>query len=330
MTASLAALPFGLKARSAAPEDLDAVAALLDAWDVAQLGDPDPNLGRMRGDWVAPWFDPGRDALVVEDAAGSMIAYVEFATRSNEPADARTEGFVVSHPDAPCELTPWLVDALDDRSRKRLPRAGDRWLDMSELDAATMREADARGYPLVRRFAHLRRSLVPAPVPDLGPLQGGATIRPMRRPDDERAAHDVLEEAFADHFGWVRTPFEPWAEEVFEAPGFVEDSLLLAEVGGQVVGACLEWRLEGEIAWIADLGVLPVARRGGLGSALLRRAFADLARAGYAHAQLNVDMGNETNAMGVYEAAGMHLRRTWRVVQMPPVVGPGPLAEPTG
>jgi len=314
--------PGGLLARRATPADLHGVAALLDAYDIAQLGDPDPNLGRLRGDWESPWFEPERDATVAVDPEGRVLGYAEYATRTDDPGLARTEGFAIAHPGAGASLTTWLVDTVDERSRARLGRGGgERWFAMSEVDATMMREAESRGWPEIRRFAHLRRDLIPAPPADQGPLRDGATIRPMRRPDDERVAHAVLEEAFATDFGWQPTPFEAWAGEVFGSPGFVEESLLLLEVDGTAVGVCLEWRLDGEVAWIADVGVVPSAQRRGYGSALLRRAFGDLAGAGYAHAQLNVDMANETQAMRVYQAAGMRERRVWRVVQMPTVGG---------
>lgn len=334
MTAGHGGPPEGLRARPATAADLDDVAALFDAYDIAQLYDRDPNLGRLRAAWGAPWFEPERDARVVTDGVGQVLGYTECEVRTDQPGLGRAECFIVAHPDATASLTPWLVDEVDARSRARLDGDDERWLSASELDLPTIHEIEARGWPEIRRFAHLRRSLVPPPPDEPGRLCDGATIRPMRRPDDERAAHAVLEEAFATDDGWQPTPFEAWADEVFGSPGFVEDALLLVEVGGDVVGVCLEWRLEGDVAWIADVGVVPSAQRRGYGSALLRRAFADLARAGYAHVQLNVDMANETDAMRVYEAAGMRYRRVWRVVQMPSVggvrAGSAPDEEPFG
>ena len=59
----------------------------------------------------------------------------------------------------------------------------------------------------------------------------------------------------------------------------------------------------------------------GIGSFLLRLAFAEFRRRGHERVLLNVDSENETGAVGVYERAGMHVRRQWdlyqKVIQSP-------------
>jgi ribosomal protein S18 acetylase RimI-like enzyme len=48
---------------------------------------------------------------------------------------------------------------------------------------------------------------------------------------------------------------------------------------------------------------------------LLLRAFADLRQRGCARVRLNVDAENTTGATRLYEGAGMHVHREWRVFE---------------
>jgi ribosomal protein S18 acetylase RimI-like enzyme len=59
------------------------------------------------------------------------------------------------------------------------------------------------------------------------------------------------------------------------------------------------------------LAVLGSHRGRGIGSALLRRAFATFAARGLERARLNVDAENVTRATAVYERVGMRVVNRW-------------------
>jgi ribosomal protein S18 acetylase RimI-like enzyme len=84
----------------------------------------------------------------------------------------------------------------------------------------------------------------------------------------------------------------------------------IAELSGDPVGIVICQDIEG-VGWIGDLGVLDRARRRGVGRALLEHGFALLAGRGRTLVRLNVDSTNETGAAGLYERAGMHVRRAF-------------------
>ena len=69
-------LPQGYEARPAVPEDLDSVAALLDAWDLAFFGDANANREGVQYGWGAPWVDLVRDVRVIHASDGGLAAYV--------------------------------------------------------------------------------------------------------------------------------------------------------------------------------------------------------------------------------------------------------------
>ena len=86
---------------------------------------------------------------------------------------------------------------------------------------------------------------------------------------------------------------------------FIPEIWFLAESGGRLVGACLCFEFtETNMGWVRQLGVLADWRRQGLGGSLLRHAFAEFKRRGFAKAGLAVESDNP-RAITFYEGAGM-------------------------
>ena len=85
---------------------------------------------------------------------------------------------------------------------------------------------------------------------------------------------------------------------------------LLARDGGVPVGA-LTASAGDDVGWVDYLAVLGSHRGRGIGSALLRRAFATFAARGLGRVRLNVDAENVTGATAVYERVGMRVVNRW-------------------
>src|SRR5918997_1010451 len=69
-----ATLPTDHRVRAPVPADDAAVLRVMLARDVADLGHPDFTLEDLRADWATPGLDLARDAWVVEDAGGRIVA----------------------------------------------------------------------------------------------------------------------------------------------------------------------------------------------------------------------------------------------------------------
>ena len=101
--------------------------------------------------------------------------------------------------------------------------------------------------------------------------------------------------------------------------------VFLAEASGTTVGFVVSFRFE-MCGYVGDLGVLKEWRRHGIGTALLHRAFAELAARGSREARLGVDTQNVHGAVAVYEGVGMSVYRRYDTFD----IGTSEAAEQTG
>jgi mycothiol synthase len=162
------------------------------------------------------------------------------------------------------------------------------------------------GFAYLRRFYRLRREMS-APVPDV-PFPDGISVE--RVPGTGAPKELVLEwvetfnRAFVDHFNFA--PADPqnflnWGE--IPGENFV---YALARSNGDTVGVCMaeiEHGSNGEQGWINILGVVPAARRNGLGRALLADGLRWIGAQHAREAILGVDAQNE-KALGLYRSVG--------------------------
>jgi ribosomal protein S18 acetylase RimI-like enzyme len=135
-------------------------------------------------------------------------------------------------------------------------------------------------------------------------MPDGVDIRTFEPGRDERTFWLVTETAFEEHFNHTPTPYESWEAMWYTADDFVAERILLAEHGGEVVGETA-WVDSDPDGYIVSVGVLPTHRGRGIAQALLRRAFADIAAAGFPNATLTVDSENSTGAVELYRSVGM-------------------------
>jgi len=162
--------------------------------------------------------------------------------------------------------------------------------------------------------------LVPSPE---SWLKDGVRFRLVRRADsglpdehDLRAVHDVLEEAFADHFNSNEETFEEFVFRLREDPGHRWDHWWLAELVDGAhpvpVGALVGSELSGDPAgsYVAYIGVRSLARGRGVAKGLLRTIIADAAARGRDRVGLEVDADSPTGAEGLYVSMGWVTRYT--------------------
>ena len=307
-------LPGGYRARGLRPaDDLDAVLGLIAAADAVDVGFEDSVRSIIEDNWRSERFDPARDAVVIFAPDGSLAAEGECTGRPG----ADVEAYARVHPGHRGRGIGVSFLAWSERRAPSHVGAGAKPALLNSVpseDAAAEALLSAHGYRRTRIFQHMERSLR-----DLGPPHAapdGIAIRPAVVPGDLPAAHAAMQEAFVGHFGFVPDPFDAWRSEWMDAPEADPGLFLLAWDGAELAGAALCMNAT-PVGWVGDVGVRPAWRGRGIGEALMFATFSNLAARGFAEARLNVDAGNETGAVRLYERVGMTVRRGWHVHEKP-------------
>lgn len=257
---------------------------------------------------VARWFDlPRLETVLAHAPDGTLVGYADMQSASDENAKFALD--LRAHPDRP-DASASMLAALEARAAAvAAPGASLRaYVPAAEKTlAGALRGA---GYEAIRHSFTMEIEL---DEPLEAPLPVGFALRAFR-PGDEAAVHEAHMESFVDHWGFEPVPYVEWATANLERDDFDPSLWLLAEADGELAGIAL-CRLaddaRGPVGWVSILGVRPRRRRIGLGGALLRSAFRELHARGRSRIGLGVDGENATNAVRLYEGAGMRVvRRT--------------------
>ncbi|WP_033026296.1 GNAT family N-acetyltransferase [Streptomyces rimosus] len=297
--------PPGLTVRPATPDDAAAVCALLNEIDVWEIGRADTDLTEVQAELKHPEADLENDSWLLFDG-GRLIAYGLLWD------DSGGERIDMDHYTLPGRLPGalYLYDLMEARAAERAAANGaSRAVVHLHLNAAPTMDLHAlraRGWRTVRRYHVLHRPLsaatdrLPAPPP-------GVTLRSCRTEPDRRSAHALLQESFADHFGFQPRTYEQWLGDI-DAEHADWSLVWIAHLRGLGdVAALRTHNARPSMAWISSLGVLPKARGNGLGSHLLRHAFGHYAALGRHRIGLGVDTDNSSGAPALYERHGMTL-----------------------
>ncbi len=306
-------LPSGYAIRPPAFDDVDAVAAVLLADELADVAPPVYDADFVRAWWSSPGSDLAADAWLVVGPDGATVAHASVVP----DGDARLKSWGVVHRDhRGLGLGSMLLDLLEARATARLGPVSGGALDHSidDADDAARAMVLGRGFSFVRSFRHMLIDLDGPRHPGTAPT--GIEIRGIDPEEDLARAHAIFVDAFADEWGYREIPFAEWRSLEVDIPAFDPSLWLLATDGDAVVGALSAVAQDGR-GWVGELGVRRAWRGRGIGSALLRRTFATFADRGMPRVMLNVDFDNPTGAMRLYERVGMRAVRGYDIFEKP-------------
>ena len=293
--------------RAPTEEDFDAVVAVLLADQRADDVEPTIDAHFLRQVWSRSSFDLAADGWVAIDAGGSVVAYGQVG---REDGDGVWSWGVVHPEHRGRGVGSALFDRIEARASTVLAGVGSPRFrhSINAADRAAAAMLTDRGLRPIRHFWHMQIDL-DGPV-DPGPAPDGIEITGIEPRHDLAVTHGIIQAAFADDPLEMSEPFDRWAEEHTTGPGYDPTLWLLARDGGVPVGA-LTASAGDDVGWVDYLAVLGSHRGRGIGSALLRRAFATFAARGLERARLNVDAENVTRATAVYERVGMRVVNRW-------------------
>ncbi|HEX6353048.1 bifunctional aminotransferase class I/II-fold pyridoxal phosphate-dependent enzyme/GNAT family N-acetyltransferase [Actinophytocola sp.] len=298
-------LPEGYSWRRATPADAEEIFTLITRYNTEVLGFGDSTLDEVRADLIEPGFDLATDSWLVHEPGGTLTG---FGWAVGKGDGKETDVDVISRDPS---VIPWLFDQVLARAAE-LARAGGHATGLADKgtyrDDTMMREAmTAAGFRSSTVFHRMRADHDGAmPEPTAPP---GVTLR-TGPGDDEflRTAHTVLNDSFADHYGWFAKSFADWRQTLEQDSTFDWSMLTLAELDGTPAGVLIvtdQFVADEKCGYVADLGVLSAARGRGIAKFLLRTAFRNDRAAGRSGTLLHVDTNNTTPALGLYESVGM-------------------------
>ena len=298
--------------RPGRPDDLAGVVDVMNAWDVAQTGEPDTTAADVQDLWDAPGFSPAADARVAEDGDGRIRGYVEVRT----VREGEREIALFVHPDA--EETDAGDRLLEFAIRRAGPSVMTTWCTES---GPTRNRFESAGFSPVRLFFRMRADLdeIDAPAPATrwySEHPGRVRLAPFRPGVDDVAVHAALVEAFHEHVRGIPPTLEAFAERHFGHPDFDPALWTVAWDGDQVAGAIVVFD-HGDLAFVRDLGVREAWRGKGIATALLGHTFALLRERGQKRLDLGVDASDVRGAVALYERAGFRVLQRMDLMRRP-------------
>ncbi len=261
----------------------------------------------------APYIKAEEDFFVALNADDEVVGGSMMMMRGN---NGMVIADVTVHPDyAQKDVIAGLVERTEART---LQRANAELADepvvhlnfaVQDYKASVRSVLEESGYSEVRRQYVMRVALDTRVEPPQFPAE--YEFRAFDQERDAKRVHAVFQECFADHWGEVaQIPFEQW-EYQFKNPHFDPTLWYILYHADDIAAICLcevTPREEG-LGLVEVLGVRPAFRKHGLGGLLLRHAFYQFQQGAYQHVALDVDTENTTNAVALYEKAGMHIYR---------------------
>lgn len=299
-------------------DDLPALVDVINRSAGADKTDSGTTLDELRARFEWPYFYPEHNCLVAALPDGTVTGYT---TAELDPRVGKGWGSGCVDPAYRRQgIGRALIRAADARHVERgqhevapeLPLLVTRHCRDSNAGSRALLESE--DYAIARISWFMRMDFA-GPV-DAPPLPDGITLRPFDRERDAHAIWQAEQDIFRDNWGYIEPPFDIW--ESFMFPPDHSDSLwIVAMDGDTIAGLCLCNPKHDDPAagWINTVGVRASYRRQGLGSALLGRGLAALQTHGFSAAELEVDSENRSNAVALYERAGMHVKRRYLIYQ---------------
>jgi mycothiol synthase len=295
-----------LPLRAATSADAGSVLRLVTAMDLAETGESECTIEDVLDDFAQPVYR----AWLHENADGQIDGAVWV---SRFPGEDSVIGNILQEPASGTHLLAPLLQVAR-RQAHELDPALPFHISAFTTSRDKIAVLEAAGGEIVRHFWRMQATVTEG-IPAVE-LPSEAAIRVVDEVDDAdlRAMYDVLEAAFAEHFGAAPATYDDWIRSR-SSSGLSDRSLWwLATVDGEPAAALIGRRMGG-LGWIEEVGTLPAYRGRGLARALLVAAFEEFRRLGFAEVGLGVDATNPTGAVRLYSSIGMRQSRTMPVYE---------------
>jgi mycothiol synthase len=316
---ALPPLPEGFTARPLTADDIPSVALLMAAAEVIDDTGEHWSAEDLAEFWVNDIVDLAKDGVVARTEDGEVVGWATAIAPPTFRGRFRVDLEGRVHPSwrgrgIGRALLGWQSERAAEVHAERHPAepaefAVAAFTTMTSLEAMLRRAT----FEPSRWYFHMQRPLSDLPAV---PAVDGVDLVPFSwdRDDEVRRAHNA---AFTEHHGSSERDEVSWRTWFTGQRAFRPDLSVLAVADGAVVAYVLGYVHESDTAAtgvrqseLGQIGVLPPARGRGLAKATNAAALRAAARHDCQRAGLQVDSGNVTGALGLYEGLGFSTRRT--------------------
>jgi len=292
--------------RAATEEDVTKILDIANS-NLLALNPNDIPMGVIEGhEFVRGFFDPAITRLTKLDLDDDWQSFI---TLNPDSSRKRFYLDIYTRPGAQT-LSPSLDLALE-LARKHDPEYR-LWLGVQSNDLAYKNLLESREFTILRKYWTLEMRI---PVENQSTSDSLGVIRELdlNKEDELRTFHEVHQDAFSQHFGFMPRQFNEWSELVLRHKVEINLQAWLISVNGVPAGFVdfNDEQLHNDSGYVSGLGVMQAFQGKGLGEALLRHAIQINSELGRSKLCLSVDAGNESGALRLYEKVGMKPISEW-------------------
>lgn len=292
-------VPSGLSSRPLRMSDAAAVAAVMTAQELLDVGEVSIEEADIIGDWQRPSYDVGAGSIGVFDGE-TLVAYGEHlgADRCDAAVhpDHRGRGIGTA-------LAHWLQETARGR--------GSRTIGMP-VPQGSPAEHLLTGLGYHPRWTGWELELPEGREVASRPLPAGYAVREART-EERSAVYRIVEDAFGEWAERDRETEADFAARCWRRPGFAPWMLrVVTDPTGEIVGAAVVLLVDADDTpqgYVDRLAVRADQRGRGLAQALLADAFTEARAHGAVRSGLTTD--SRTGALGLYEKVGMEVTSAW-------------------
>jgi len=212
------------------------------------------------------------------------------------------------------EIVRWAIELADSEHPD-----WEMWPGANSLDKRLQSAWTKHGFEFLRRYYTMRMKISSAPsIRQIDDLE----IKAIDISDSDQVAlwHAAHQDSFSNHFGFTPRELEKWRELVLD-PATDPNGVFMAFKNGKPVGFCQcnDEYVDDNKGFINLLGVTQDHQGFGIGEALLQTGISHCLARGYDSVELNVDTGNESGALKLYEKVGFSPESSWIQLHRPRV-----------
>lgn len=270
------------------------------------------------------FFTPGAEIVGLTEAEEILNGYIDSvqARKIIERATGKAQAFITVHPDNSrkriyCDNWQRPDANLEETSleisleiARGISREFDLWIGTNSKDLGYIQALHNRGFNSLRTYHGLKAEITTHSYPQ---LKDGLEMQLISE-DEKKILWATHQDSFSKHFGFLPRPFQEWKAIIDKAVGVDLNARWLLYRQGQAVGfiECSDIKKDIGAGFVDGIGVIQSQQGNGYGELMLRWAFAYYSSIGRKSIELNVDTGNESGALRLYEKLGFKEKSSWQ------------------